>query len=255
MNNQTISSLDVAKIYLIAELGKIFPGENIAQELDKNINQLSEKNIWRLLEAMSFTYRLNGVFEKISNPSFIWVQEELNPNNLTLTGMHPNIDKVTHFESVQNNPIKFRDYLTAYFKKYPDSDPEKLGLFRPTGKPLNNPTILVIQKGDKLEMLDGSNRLMAYLLSGGTTIKAIIGKPVKEGKRKIGDSAFLLLKMVYENSNELEKESILTAVKKLMELSSDGREAVKSYWVDHVMDKDKRKPGENLLAWYDSKQS
>lgn len=245
--NKSVSPLEVGKVYLLAELDKIFPGENCQKELEKNIDNLSEKDLWRLLEAMSFTYRLNGIFWYVSDGSFTWTEEEVDCSTLTLTGINSDIDKLTSSQKVQNNAVKFRDYLISYFKKHPNDDPEKLGQFRPQGIPIKFPTIIVMEDRGKLKILDGSNRLMAHLLNGGTKIKAIVGRKIKKGKRRLGDSTFWLLRWAYQNSEEKDKEAILQTIKRLRDLSSDGKEAIKTYWIDYVRDEKLKKAGKSLL--------
>jgi len=244
----SVSTTEVAKAYLTAEIGKIFSGDNLQSELEGDIGRLLEKETWRLLEALSFTYRLNAVFWTLSDDGFVWSKEEVSCGNLVLTGMTPQIDKVTYSEAVQNNPLKFRDYLITYFKKFPDSDPEGLGQFRPKGTNVEYPTIILVSRDEKLRLLDGSNRLMAQLLNGQETINAYIGKKVKDGKMKLGDSTFWLLRKAYETGDENTKQAILTVVKELVNLSSDGKEAVQAYWIDHIRDEALKEPGKQILA-------
>jgi len=245
---KTIPVLTIAKSYLIAELSKIFPENSFQKGLEDNIGKLSEQDVWRLLEALSFTYRLNGVFWSISNDSYVWSKEEVNCNGLVLTGMNPRVDKVTHSETMQNNPIKFRDYLIKYFKRFPDSDPEGLDQFRPRGKVIKYQTIILIAKDEKLFLVDGSNRLMAHLLNGNSTINAFVGRKIKDGKMKLGDSTFWLLRHIYERGEETTQQSVLTVVKELVKLSSDGKNAVETYWISHVKDEKLKEIGRQVLS-------
>ena len=247
MAKVNVPAIEVARAYLIAELSKIFSREKFQGELRKGINELPEKEIWRLLEALSFTYRLNGVFWSIGDSGLIWEKKKINCGKLMLTGMSPQIDRVTHSEVIQNNPLKFRDYLIKYFKKHPKDDPDGLGQFRPKDAPIKYPTIFLIRKEKKLYLLDGSNRMMACLLKGNEAMTAYVGKRVKAEKRKLGDSTFLLLRKIYETGDASLKRAVLLVTKELMVKSSDGRKAVKTYWVDHVRDKKLRKAGECLF--------
>jgi hypothetical protein len=248
MDKNNLPAIEVCKNYLTAELSKIFQEGNFKEGLINSINKLSERDLWRLLEAISFTYRLNGVFEIVSNTSFAWKEKEVDCKDLILTGMNPSINKIINSERIKNDPIKFRDYLLSYFKEHPHDDPENLDQFRPNAKPIEYPTILLIQDEDKLKLLDGSNRLMAHLINGGTKMNAIIGKSVVNGKRRIGDSTFLLLRMAYETSGDKEKQAIYTTTKRLIELSSDGHKAIQAYWIDHTEDETLKKIGKSLLS-------
>ena len=244
---KTIPAIEIAKAYLLAELNKILPGDNFQNGLEDSIGKLSEQRVWRLLEALSFTYRLNGVFWSISDDSYVWNKEEVSCDSLVLTGMNPRVDIVTHSETIQNNPLKFRDYLITYFKKFPSSDPEGLEQFRPKGIVIKYPTILLIVKDEKLLLLDGSNRLMAHLLNGNSTINAYVGKKVKDGKMKLGDSTFWLLRHVYEKGDEKTKQSVLTVIKELVNSSSDGKNAVETYWISHARDEKLKEAGKQIL--------
>jgi hypothetical protein len=243
-----IPSIKVAQLYIISELSRIFSKNKIQVELARGIKKLPEKSLWRLLESLSFTYRLNSVFWYLSDKSYVWREESVDCATLALTGMNPAIDRVTHSDSIKNNPIKFRDYLAAYFKKYPHDDPKHLEQFRPHGKEIKYPWIILIEKEKKLKMLDGSNRLIAHLLNGGKKIKAIIGRKMGGGKERIGDSTFYLLRRVYEKSAGSDRQAILKTVKILMSLGADGRDAVRSYWVNHARDEKVKKIGRSLLG-------
>ena len=247
MTKVAIPAIEIAKAYLLAELSKIFPGDNFQNSLEDNIGKLPDQDVWRLLEALSFTYRLNGVFWSISDDSYVWNKEEVSCDSLVLTGMNPQVDRITHSETIQNNPLKFRDYLITYFKKFPDSDPEGLGQFRPKGEVIKCPTIILTAKDEKLLLLDGSNRFMAHLLNGNNTINAYIGRKVKDGKMKLGDSIFWLLRHVYEKGDETTKQSVLTVIKELVNAISDGKDAVETYWISHVRDEKLKEVGKQIL--------
>ena len=71
---------------------------------------------------------------------------------------------------------------------------------------------------------------------------------------RIGDGIFLLLlKMIYEKKYENENESkkmkqaALTITRRLMTDSSDGEDAVKTYWIEHAKNKETKQAGENLI--------
>lgn len=245
--SEKINALDAAKIYIVAELSRIFSRDEAQGELKRGIDGLSEKEIWRLLEALSFNYRLNGLFECLSDEGYTWRTEEVEVGRIELTRMNPAIDAVTHSAAIQNNSIKFRDYLLKYFEEHPNDDPKHLGQFRPSGRPIQYPIVFLKEVEGKLKLLDGSNRFVAKLLSGDTTVAAIIGTKTKEGKPKFGDSIFLRLRKIHEKSNAEEKASIVSVVKKLMQESADGRNAVEVYWVQHAKTEEMKREGEKLL--------
>jgi len=247
MSTANVSAEEVAKSYLVAELSKILPGESSQKELEQNIAQMKTKDMWRMLEAMSFTYRLNGIFWAISDDGLLWSREEIDCSGITLTGMSPQIDKVTHSDNVGQNPIKFRDYLIEYFKKHSNDEHEGLSQFRSRKIEIKHSTIIVLEKEDKLLILDGSNRLMAHLLSGEDDISAYVGRRSRPGKMRLGDSTFWLLRRVYEKGGEPTKKAVLTVVKELIKASSDGKNAVKTYWISHARDETLKKVGKELI--------
>lgn len=245
---RNIDALDAAKIYIVAELSKIFSAENLQNGLVEGVHTLSEKQIWRLLEALSFTYRLNSMFWCLGDTSFSWREEEVDCTRLTLTRMNPYIDIVTHRDDIQGDPIKFRDYLIQYFRDNPDSDPEHLGQFRPSEKTIQYPVIFLKEEEGKLYLLDGSNRLVAHLLKGGNVINAIIGTKTQEGKPRIGDSTFWMLSRAFEKcATPEEKSAILSTVKIILGSSSDGAKAIQEYWIDHSKNEETKKAGRELL--------
>lgn len=245
---RNIPTIEIAKAYLIAELSKIFSEDNMQNGLEDGIAKLPKSEIWRLLEALSFTYRLNAVFWIVSDDSFVWSKEEIDCNKLLLTGMGPKIDKAIHSDRINRNPLKFRDYLIEYFKKHPDDDPEGLEQFKPKGIKIKYPIILVTEREGKFPLLDGSNRLMAHLLAGNKTITAYVGRKVKAGKMKLGDSSFLLLRQVYEKGDDITKQAVITIVKELVKASSDGENAVETYWIAHSRDEKLKEVDKQILV-------
>lgn len=247
--SKEINVNEVVKKYLLSELSKIFSGDEFQIELERGIDSLSEKALWRLLEALSFNFRLNGMFWCLSNNGFVWREEEVDCAQLTLTRMNPDIDAVTHSESIQNSPIAFRNYLISYFENHPDDDPEHLGQFRPSGKSIQYPFIFLLEEEGKLKLLDGSNRLIAHISKGENKIRAFIGKKIREENSRIGDSVFWLLRRLYERTEDKEeKSSILSVVKMLIKSSSDGFDAVQNYWIKHAKTEEVKKVGQKLIS-------
>lgn len=240
--------LTIARTYLLAEISKIFTSDSIQPELASGINNLSEKQTWRLLEALASTYRLNPMFRYLSDSGYSWREESVDISTLTLTNMNPAIDAVTYSPEINHDPLKFRDYLLEYFKEHPSDDPLGLEQFRPAGKKIHYPTIYLEEIDGKLKMLDGSNRVIASLLQGKSSIHAYIAKRTSPGKPMIGDSTFFILQKLYERiDNEADKALIISMVKLMMRESTDGRDAVDNYWVQHVKEAEGKKIGMKLL--------
>jgi len=94
--SENISPVDVTKYYLEIELFKLFKKStsSIADTIRETIQNLSESKIWALLEALSFTYHLNGVFFNIGRVNYIWKEETWHVKDLILTGMDSKANKV-----------------------------------------------------------------------------------------------------------------------------------------------------------------
>lgn len=243
-----VSPIIVGKYYLKAELDRLFPGETPRAAIDERVNTLEDKEFWRLLEALSFSFRLNGMFWIIGNEKYTWNEEEWRIADLTFIQMGPTIDRVSFSKGIEGNTLTFRDYLQEYFLSHPFDDPEDLGQFRPNGQPINYPKLFLVEDPPQVKLIDGGNRLIAASLKGEESITAYIGRATtEEGMFKIGDSTFWLLRNIYQKATPEEREVLIAAVKILIQRSSDGRAAIQTYWVDHVSDKALKEVGESLL--------
>ena len=72
----------------------------MADTIKETIQDLSEGKIWALLEAMSFTYHLNGVFYNIGRDNYTWKEEVWHVKDLILTGMDSKVNKVIFSEEI-----------------------------------------------------------------------------------------------------------------------------------------------------------
>jgi len=249
-----IPSTDVAKYYLEIEFFKLFknPSEEMATVIVNTIQALSDSKIWALLEAMSFTYHINGVFYKISKKNYTWNEEVWNVKDLILTGMDSKANKVIFSEEVNGDAIKFKEYLINYFNSTDGSDPEGLLSYRPTNKTIVFTKLIMTEGGNNIKMLDGSHRLTEMLLSGVEEVTAYVGHPIDEQaekypKTRMGNSTFIMLTIMYKKGDSKEREAVLTLVKQLIRNSIDGRDAVQKFWVDNQRDEEIKKAGIAVL--------
>lgn len=247
---KTVASSEIGRYYLKSEFNRLFLlDKKINNAIDERIDSLDENTFWRLLEALSFSLRLNWMFWFIGSDKFTWNEEVWQVENITLTGMDPNIDKVIHSEEINSNPLRFSEYLEKYFKLHPEDDPEGLEQFRNHSREVAYTKLTLRESDGKIKILDGSNRLMNLVRNGAREITAFVAHETNpKGKMKIGDSTFYLLRFLYEKSNEEDQKAILATTKRLMQEASDGKTAVKSYWVDHVRDEELKKLGKKLLT-------
>ena len=241
-----VSPIEVGKYYLKVELSRIFPGK-ARGFIEKGVEGLNNKEFWRLLEALSFSHRLNSVFWCVSDNSYSWSEERIQTRKVMLTGMTKAINKTIYSKEIDQDPLKFHDFLIKYFEKYKNEDPKKLGQLRPKEKSIVYPRILIKEEEGKLYIIDGMNRYIAQLLRGEKKILVFVGRKSREGKQRIGDSSFLLLRKAYKKGNEEEKKAVLVIAEKLMKMSSDGKGAVRDYWVEHIRDDKETKEAGLLL--------
>lgn len=248
---ENISKIEVAKYYLEIEFTKLFKNVDISL-INEAIDKISENKIWGLLEAMSFTYHLNGVFFKLAREGYIWNEEIWNVSDVLLTGMDSNVNKVIFSEAVKGDALKFKNYLLNYFETNKDKDPQKLFSYKPTKKELKYTKLIATRKDNKIAMLDGSHRLTEMLLNDTEVVHIFVGHPVEgipeESKKTlIGNSTLILLTILYKQGNEDEKKAVLTVVKEIVAKTLNGREATQKYWVDNMYNNEFKKVGENLL--------
>ena len=248
---ENISKIEVAKYYLEIEFSKLFKNVDV-KLINETIDSLTENKIWALTEAMSFTYHLNGVFFKLAREGYTWNEEIWRVDDVLLTGMDSNVNKVIFSEEIKGDALKFKNYLLNYFENNKESDPQKLFSYKPTNRELRYTKLIATRKDNKIAMLDGSHRLTEMLLNGTKEVHIFVGHPVEgiaeESKKTlIGNSTLILLTILYKQGNEEEKKAVLTVVKEIIAKTLDGRDATQKYWVDNVYNDEFKKVGENLL--------
>lgn len=242
-----VSRIEVGKYYLKTELNRLLPGK-ARSFIEEGVDKLEGKELWRFLEALSLSYRLNGVFFAVSDDSFTWSEEEIYIKDVVITGMTQSINKVIFSEEINQDTLKFREFLLEYFEKHKKTDPQNLGQLRPKNKRIIYRRIIVKEDGGKYHIVDGMNRFTAQLLRGKKKVKAFVGRKTRHGKPMIGDSVFVVLRKAYELGNETEKKSVLTVVRKLIKYFSDGLSAMKNYWIEPAYGKKEvRNAGKKLL--------
>lgn len=249
---EDIAKIEVAKYYLEIEFSKLFKNVDVTL-INETIDNLAEGKIWALLEAMSFTYHLNGVFFKLAKEGYIWNEEIWNVEDLLLTGMDFNVNNVIFSEEVKGDALKFKNYLLAYFESNKDSDPQKLFSYKPTNRVLKYTKLIATRSANKIAMLDGSHRLTEMLLNDTEEVHIFVGHPIEgipeESKKTlIGNSTLILLTILYKQGNEEEKKAVLTVVKEIIATTLNGRDATQKYWVDNIYNDEYKKIGEKLLS-------
>jgi len=250
-----VSSLEVAKTYLKAEIPNIFSASALqnSKAMGESLDNLSEKQIWRLLEAISYTYRMNSVFHETTDTSKRWLDIKLPIDAITLTGTKPHIDDIVLSPEVNRSPRNFGRFLIDYFDEHQSisDDPLLINEFRPKKdlKQLAYSKLIMRESGDSIEMVDGTHRLMAAVLLGAQSVRTLINIPnYHEPKTMIGDSSFLTLRELYEKTASWNKRrQVMNVAAMLAENSTDGRDAIYNYWIEHPRSQRIKMAGQKVL--------
>lgn len=83
-----VAKEEVIRYYIESELGNIVSGDNWQPS-----TALEGKDLERLLEALSFTFRANGIFDVIQSGQYIWQKRQVKLDEILLTGMGEFIDR------------------------------------------------------------------------------------------------------------------------------------------------------------------
>ncbi len=251
---KNINPITVAKYYLKVEFFKLFGSnsEGIVNTVSDTIENLSESKTWALLEAMSFTYHLNGVFHNISRKNYVWNEEVWHIEDLMFTGMDSKTNKVIFSKEINGDVLKFKEYLLKYFKNASTDDPEGLMSYKPSNTKIQFEKLIMKERGEKILMIDGSHRLVEMLLSDKDEVTAYVGHPISEKDNeqiivRAGKSIFILLTILFKRGNKNEKDAILTVMKQLINTSTDGYENAVQYWIERQRDEEIKSAGVEVL--------
>ncbi len=235
----TVDKDIVTKYYIECELDNIVTGENITL-----VEGLYSSNTSRLLEALSFTYRANGVFDYIENDQCTWQERTVSIDDITLTGMSPEITKVIYSDDVQQNPRKLIEFIQGHpgDKRF---DEIQLGNI-----PDNRRTLLLREKNGVLKMLDGSHRLLAMAMNGATSFNAYVATVADaDAKPAIGDTIFLRMRRLWQATKNPDfRASIEKTVAGMVRETSNGAHSVQAYWINAAPTKGVKVAGERILA-------
>ena len=254
--DEDVSYRDVARAYIEAEFPNIL-GDSISSEngtLHEALSLLSDNQIDRLLESLSYTYRMNGVFHAVTDTSYEWLDIKLPIGSLTLTGTKPHINDIVYSDEIRNSPTAFAKYLVDYFNKYPDpsEDPAGLNEFRPKSDldQILSAPVLTAERDGRIEMIDGIHRVVTSVILGAISIRAYAAIPNgKESLSMKGDSTFLTLRLLYEQATDDEaRNHIFQTCLILARASTDGANAIKTYWSDHARNGTIEEAGKSLLS-------
>lgn len=217
----------VAQYYIECEL------DNVVQGSDFQVrSELYRSDLSRLLEALSFTFRANDVFDYVQGSQYTWEEREVPIKDVTLTSMGEHISPIIYSDDVQCNPHKFAEYIKAH-----QGDP-RLAELNADPVPSSRQTILLRENNGVLKMLDGSHRFMSMVMNGAVSVNAYVAKLTDpNAKVMLGDAIFLRLKKLWQQTEDPElKQAIERTVIGMVGVSRDGAQAVQNYWIKRAPD-------------------
>jgi hypothetical protein len=101
-----VDRMTVARYYVECELGNIVDCDTISYN-----ERLNSSNLLRILEALSFTYRANSVFDYVASDRYRWKLSEVHIDEIVMTGMSELLTKIIYSDDVQQNVSKFIEYI------------------------------------------------------------------------------------------------------------------------------------------------
>lgn len=235
-----VSREEVARYYIECELENIADGDGIHMR-----EGAYHSNMMRLLEALSFTYRANFVFDYIAGDTYRWERRDVSVASITLTGMSGYLTGIIYGDEVQQNPHLFAEYIRRHL-----DDARLAELHTASPIPENRQTIMLRESDGKIKMVDGSHRLMAMVMSGATAVPAYVGVIADpNAKPFVGDTVFLRLLELWRYADTPEyKHAIEQTVIGMIRSTVNGAESVQAYWVNMAPNEEIRMVGERLLG-------
>lgn len=227
----------VAEYYIECELDNVVDADTI--ELKKDLYHSSTA---RLLEALSFTYRANFVFDYVYGGQFRWEERKVSVDDITLTGMGEHLTEIIYSEQVQRNPRTFVEYIATH------RDDPKFDELKAAFVPENRRRLLLREQEGKITMLDGSHRFLSMVMQGIEEFTAYVAIPVESTEKPmIGETIFLRMRRLWQRGDDDFKASIERTVISMVKETSDGKRAVEAYWVTMAPNEEVRAVGMEIL--------
>lgn len=248
---ESVPPLEIGRKYVQEELCSTVTSQEAAQEIEEYVVSLDEDALWRHVKAESLTKRLKWGFWVLGSEQNTWNEERWRIEDLRLSSMHPEVDRITKSEEIGRNPVVFKEYLDEYFTSDTAATDPLLETFRPQWQPVQSPVVLARIKEGQARIVEGSHRLIEMLFQGYE--EATIYRGVRGGENdvyRMGEDTFLLLRQAHiAAQNDEERGAIASTLKYLVEHSTDGANVVQTYWVNRLGDDyvETRQAGEDVL--------
>lgn len=216
------------------------------------VHDVTPGYLWSVCAGMSSIHTTN-VGEFLGRPDMEWFEGTCAVKDITFMDADRTADTTKGGAHREKDPLTFWAELTEYFSAHPDprDDPKGYNEYRPTDRPLTLKHVILRQRGDKILLLDGNHRLLRQVMEGATTVDCYIGRPIRDAEPKLRlqlNEIRRLRDLWRSATDEQVREAILTVVRHLMAISTNGAFAVELFWVMYGREPETQKAGRLLLG-------
>jgi len=179
-----------------------FPDRKYLEKLNKHLKSKTEKFLSQNLAEQflnSSGILLNWIADYLTDPNIRWEKEELEIDQLYLTGTSPAWNKII-IDQCQRSPSKLR----TLFRK----NPSIKKIFK-EAKFIDLP-ILVRYEEDKYKVLDGMHRIIAAIRDGLSLIPAFVAYPQAEPQPSCEAHLIYDFLRAYQRRSPVERQSLRT---------------------------------------------
>jgi hypothetical protein len=162
-----IQPIVIGRYYLVAELSKIIPEDN----LETYISHLGEKDTWKLFEAISVCYRNNSVFRHVQDVAYSWTEATLNAEEIYLSDVNEYVNNILRLPEINYHSVRFCEYILK------SKDSRLMKEFRP-GQPKYSKYI-AITENERVKIIDGIHRLVGQVLDKNSNVELFLGSKLQ----------------------------------------------------------------------------
>jgi len=232
---KNIDPKELAKIFLTREFIKLFDTKdaqrarwikNQIKNLDK---RMGEEALWNLLGEIN-DFKMKGVYQRLTDKSFIWNKETVMLCDLSMTGLSPEVDKVS--KKCEWNFEKFARYWHTHPSFQKTLKKRKLDNFTTMPERDKFPVFVSERKYNpgQFSVFDGMRRCVVTAINGEKTITAYVGYAKRKDKPRVQSSNIFFLARLFHNAQNQDDELKKSFTQILLEVDeqfSDGRKTIK----------------------------
>ncbi len=233
---RNVDRREVAREYLKGEFARWFvsKAQSVGRAIDQMVDSLEDGELWRLLEGIGASFRLNAVFFEITDEGVDWHDLELPIGAIRMSGIDRTVDKVLGSKAIGWDPLRFADWLRDNPCPLTSEEVESnFDEFRPRKGGVRHPMITVVESNNRLTMRDGSHRLIAQALEGRETTRAFVAVPNGKRHRSMGGDAIyirLLSVGLPKTRRPKDRDTLVAAAELIARSSSDGLHSLEELW-------------------------